>query len=104
MCGGLGVGWQGWVVGCGVWVLSECTYDKNDDSTVLITNAPKGPTFSQWTKKSKSLEWTKKPKSFWPVRFFTDSHIEGGRFGDMDFFVHSRDLDFVIETHPPFAS
>ena len=36
--------------------------------------------------------------------FFTDSYIEGGRFGDMDFFVHFGDLDFVVKTHPTFAT
>jgi hypothetical protein len=36
--------------------------------------------------------------------FFTDSYIEGGRFGDMAFFVHAGDLDFVVKTHPKFAT
>jgi hypothetical protein len=36
--------------------------------------------------------------------FLTDSYIEGGRFGDMDFFVHSGDLDFVVEPQRIFAT
>ena len=46
----------------------------------------------------------KKTKIILAGTFCTDSYIEGGRFEDMDFFVHSGDLDFVIETHPTFAT
>ncbi len=35
---------------------------------------------------------------------FTDSYIDRGHFGDMDFFVHSGDLDFVVKTHTTFTT
>ena len=35
---------------------------------------------------------------------FTDSCMERVHLGEMDFFVHLSKMDFVIETHPTFAT
>ncbi len=92
--------------GCGLWCVGAVgVYDKNNDSTVSITNAgAKRSYFFAMDKKVQISGVDKKTKIILAGTFCTDSYIEGGRFEDMDFFVHSGDLDFVIETHPTFAT
>ena len=95
--------WDDVVVGCGMWVGRELA--KNEGSTFAITNA--GAKRSYFYKKDKKVNFTE--MDFFVhlenvSMIFTDSCIEGVHLGDMDFFVHLSKMDFVIETHPAFAT
>ena len=54
--------------------------------------------------KSPNLQSGQKVQIVLAGTIFTYSYIEGGQIGDSDFFVHSKDLDFVVKMHPTFAT
>jgi hypothetical protein len=92
--------------GCGLWCVGAVgVYDKNDNSTVSITNAgAKRSYFFAIDKKVQISGVDKKVQILLAGTFLTDSYIEEGQIKDMDFFVHSGDLDFVVEMHPTLAT
>ena len=64
----------------------------------------KGPPFFAMDKKVQISGMDKKVQIILAGTIFTYSYIEGGHIGDLDFFVHSEDLNFVVKMHLTFAT
>ncbi len=74
-----------WDDGCVLW----CVGGTGEDGKMTVLQfqqlmlVPFGPTFSRCKKSCISLRCKISYKTFWLVRFFTDSHIEGLHLGEM---------------------